>query len=206
MADWCTIGRIAKERVKYYEESKRYGVTFPCLWVGEQEFNDGVIYFEKNMVRNFSRDWVEISLCHESYLLHVTVNGCKEVISISWSAIANSQFRYYRKYEHVLSVSQKTIRPGSVRTEKSVLIDLPVPLWNVAKNKGCFVDISSEQIIMQNYNSRAAVTFGSKEDDVNITFTYLSLDGRWEKETVPVKRFLSLVIESKEKKKELGLY
>lgn len=144
MADWCTIGRIAKERVKYYEESKRYGVTFPCLWVGEQEFNDGVIYFEKDMVRNFSRDWVEISLCHENYLLHVTSNGCKEVISISWSAIANSQFRYYRKYEHVLSVSQKTIRPGSVRTEKSVLIDLPVPLWNVAKNKGCFVDISSE--------------------------------------------------------------
>lgn len=85
-------------------------------------------------------------------------------------------------------------------------MDLPVPLWNVAKNKGCFVDISSEQIIMQNYNARAAVTFGSKEENVNITFTYLSLDGRWEKETVPVKRFLSLVIESKEKKKELGLY
>ena len=206
MADWCTIGRIARERVTYYEKLKSYVVTFPYLLVGEQEFDNGFIYFEKDMVHNFSRDWVEISLCHENYLLHVTSNGCKEVISISWSAIANSQFRYYRKYDYMISVSQKTIRPGSVRTEKSVLMDLPVPLWNVAKNKGCFVDISSEQIIMQNYNSRAAVTFGSKEEDVNITFTYLSLDGRWEKETVPVKRFLSLVIESKEKKKELGLY
>ena len=46
MADWCTIGRIARERVTYYEKLKSYVVTFPYLLVGEQEFDNGFIYFE----------------------------------------------------------------------------------------------------------------------------------------------------------------
>ncbi len=206
MEDCCKMGRVARERVTYCEDLKAYAVTFSDLLDELQYFDNGIIYFDENDICSLTADWVEIVLRQENYQLHITSNGQQDVVAISRSAIVNSHIRYFGKYEYLFSVYQKTVKTSRIKNAKLVVLDLPVQFWENSISKNCLVDVSRQQLIIQNYNNKARITFGSRENDVNIKFTYQLKDGSWTEETVSVGRFWHLVKESKEKKKELGLY
>lgn len=203
MPDCCKLGHISEKRVKYYDDAKRYSIAFADVKISdERTIEEGIIYFDESLVRKVDDHFYEVDLCQDTYPMRVSYN----TIEVSRQALIQSRLRYFHNSHYVFSVSPKVVKESSLAGTKNVLFDLPIKFWDVAESKNCSVTVNVEKLIVQNYQNRTIMIFGRKENDVKIKFWYQLKDGSWKDETVSAGRFWYLVKESKEKKKELGLY
>ena len=203
MPDCCKLGHISEKRVKYYDDAKRYSIAFADVKISdERTIEEGIIYFDESLVRKVDDHFYEVDLCQDTYPMRVSYN----TIEVSRQALIQSRLRYFHNSHYVFSVSPIVVKESSLAGTKNVLFDLPIKFWDVAESKNCSVTVNVEKLIVQNYQNRTIMIFGRKENDVKIKFWYQLKDGSWKDETVSAGRFWYLVKESKEKKKELGLY
>lgn len=203
MLDCCKLGHISEKRVKYYDDTKQYSIAFADVKIADGRIiEQGIIYFDENLVRRVNDHWFEVDLCQDTYPMRVSY----ETIEVSRQALIQSRLRYFHNSHYVFSVSPKVVKESNLPGTKKVLFDLPIKFWDVAESKNCSVTVNVEKLIVQNYQNRTIMIFGRKENDVTVKFWYQLKDGSWKDETVSAGRFWYLVKESKEKKKELGLY
>lgn len=203
MPDCCKLGHISEKRVKYYDDTKQYSIAFADVKIADGRIiEQGIIYFDESLVRKVDDHWFEVDLCQDTYPMRVSYN----TIEVSRQALIQSRLRYFHNSHYVFSVSPKVVKENNLPGTKKVLFDLPIKFWDVAKSKNCSVTVSVEKFIIQNYQNRTIMIFGRKENDVKIKFWYQLKDGSWKDETVSAGRFWYLVKESKEKKKELGVF
>lgn len=203
MSDCCKLGHISEKRVIYHEGSKRYTIAFADVEMPDgRTIEQGIIYFDESLVRRVTDHWFEVDLCQDTYCMIVSY----ETIEVSRQALIQSRLRYFHNLHYVFSVSTKVVKESNLAGTKKVLFDLPIKFWDVAESKNCVVTVNMDKLIVQNYRNRTMMIFGRKENDVKVKFWYQLKDGSWKDETVSAGRFWYLVKESKEKKKELGLY
>lgn len=203
MPDCCKLGHISEKRVRYYDDTKQYSIAFADVKIADGRIiEQGIIYFDENLVRRVNDHWFEVDLCQDTYPMRVSY----ETIEVSRQALIQSRLRYFHNSHYVFSVSPKVVKESSLAGTKKVLFDLPIKFWDVAESKNCAVIVNVEKLIVQNYQNRTIIILGRKENDVKVKFWYQLKDGSWKDETVSAGRFWYLVKESKEKKKELGVF
>lgn len=203
MSDCCKLGHISEKRVRYYDDVKRYSIAFADVEIPDgRTIEQGIIYFDENLVRKVNDYYYEVDLCQDTY--HMKVFG--ETIEVSRSALVNSRWQYFKKQYYTFNVSNRVVKESHMPGIKTVLFDLPIKFWDDAESKNCSVTVSVERLVIQNYRNRTIIILGRKENNVKVKFEYQLKDGSWKAETVSAGRFWYLVKESKEKKKELGLF
>lgn len=203
MPDCCKLGHISEKRVRYYDDAKLYSIAFADVEISDGRIiEQGIIYFDENLVRKVDDHWFEVDLCMDTYHMRVSY----ETIDVSREVLVNSRWQYFKNRCYTFNVSNRVVKESNLPGTKTVLFDLPIKFWDVAESKNCSVPVSVERLVIQNYRNRTIIIFGRKENDVKVKFTYQLKDGSWKDETVSAGRFWYLVKESKEKKRELGLF
>lgn len=127
-------------------------------------------------------------------------------IEVSREVLVNSRWQYFKNQHYTFNVSNRVVKESNLPGIKKVLFDLPIKFWDDVESKNCSVAVSVEKLVIQNYRNRTIIILGRKENNVKVKFTYQLKDGSWKDETVSAGRFWYLVNESKEKKRELGLF
>lgn len=208
MADCCKLGHIPYQHVRYYESSQCYVVSFEDVEISNgRTIEHGIVYFHENLVHRVDNDYYdehyyEVDLCQNIYSIRVS----NETIDVSREVLVNSYWRYFQKRYYTFSVSNRVVKECKVPGTKKVVFDLPIKFWDEAESKNCSVNVDVEKFIIQNHRNYTTMILGQKESNAKVKFSYQLKDGRWKDETVSAGRFWYLVKESKEKKKELGLY
>lgn len=203
MSDCCKLGHVSEKRVRYYDDTKLYLIAFADVEISDERIiEQGIIYFDENLVRKVDDHWFEVDLCQDTY--HMKVFG--ETIEVSRSALVNSRWQYFKNQYYTFNVSNRVVKESRLPGTKTVLFDLPIKFWDDAESKNCSVTVSVERLVIQNYRNRTIIIFGRKENNIKVKFWYQLKDGSWKAETVSAGHFSHLVRESKEKKKELGLF
>lgn len=212
MPDCCKLGYIPCEHVRYYESSQCYVVSFHDVEILDgRTIERGIIYFHESLVHRVNNDYYdkhydehyyEVDLCKNIYDIRVS----NETIEVSREVLVNSYWRYFQKRYYIHAVSNRVVKESNLPGTKKVLFDLPIKFWDVAESKNCSVDVNVEKFIIQNHWNCTTMILGQKENNEKIKFSYQRKDGSWKDETVSAGRFWYLVKESKEKKKELGLF
>lgn len=208
MSDCCKLGYIPCKHVRYYEKSQCYVVSFADVKIPDgRTIEHGIIYFHESLVHKVDNDYCdehyyEVDLCQNIYSIRVS----NETIDVSREALIQSLLQYFHNSYYVFSVSPNAVKDSKLPGTKKVLFDLPIRFWDNAESKNCAVTVNVKKLIIQNYQNRTIIILGRKENNAKVKFAYQLKDGSWKDETVSAGRFWYLVKESKEKKKELGLF
>lgn len=115
MPDCCKLGYISEKRVRYYDDTKLYSIAFADVEISDGRIiEQGIIYFDENLVRKVDDHWFEVDLCMNTYPMRVSYN----TIEVSRQALIQSRLRYFHNSHYVFSVSPKVVTEGNLAGTK----------------------------------------------------------------------------------------